>query len=61
MNGHKTICLAITEPHAGSDVSSIQTTATKTKCGKFYIVNGEKKWITTGTLNEFDSFTIRFS
>jgi alkylation response protein AidB-like acyl-CoA dehydrogenase len=42
------ICLAITEPYAGSDVASLKTTAVKSPCGKFYIVNGEKKWITNG-------------
>uniref|UniRef100_A0A7S3LN19 Acyl-CoA dehydrogenase/oxidase C-terminal domain-containing protein n=1 Tax=Aplanochytrium stocchinoi TaxID=215587 RepID=A0A7S3LN19_9STRA len=40
--------LAITEPFAGSDVAGIRTTAKKTPCGQFYIVNGVKKWITEG-------------
>ncbi|KAF2179818.1 acyl-CoA dehydrogenase NM domain-like protein [Zopfia rhizophila CBS 207.26] len=39
-------CLGITEPSGGSDVANIQTTAEKTKDGKFYVVNGYKKWIT---------------
>jgi hypothetical protein len=26
----------------GSDVANIKTTAKKSKCGKYYIVNGEK-------------------
>jgi hypothetical protein len=26
-----------------------QATAVKTPCGKFFIVNGLKKWITNGT------------
>lgn len=30
----------------GSDVANIQTTAEKTPDGKFYVVNGWKKWIT---------------
>ncbi len=42
--GEKFICLAITEPYAGSDVANIRTTAKKDPSGKFYIVNGEKKW-----------------
>jgi acyl-CoA dehydrogenase len=42
--GKKRICIAITEPDAGSDVANITTTATKTPCGRFYIVNGQKKW-----------------
>jgi alkylation response protein AidB-like acyl-CoA dehydrogenase len=37
------ICLAITEPSAGSDVANLKTTAVKTPDGKHYIVNGEKK------------------
>lgn len=42
--GKKRICIAITEPGAGSDVANIETTAEKTVDGKFYIVNGTKKW-----------------
>ena len=42
--GRKRICIAITEPEAGSDVANIQTTAKKTDDGKYYIVNGTKKW-----------------
>lgn len=48
LNGEKFICLAITEPWAGSDVAHIKTTATLTEDGKHYIVNGAKKWITNG-------------
>lgn len=44
LRGEKTICLAITEPSAGSDVANLQTEAKKTPDGKFYIVNGEKKY-----------------
>jgi acyl-CoA dehydrogenase len=44
LTGKKRICIAITEPGAGSDVGNIATTATKTKDGKFFIVNGTKKW-----------------
>lgn len=42
--GKKRICIAITEPDAGSDVANIQTTAIKTPDEKHYIVNGAKKW-----------------
>lgn len=42
--GRKRICIAITEPEAGSDVANIQTTAEKTDDGRYYIVNGAKKW-----------------
>jgi len=47
--GEKFICLAITEPSAGSDVANLKCTAVKSPCGKFYIVNGEKKCTSTRT------------
>jgi len=45
LKGLKRICIAITEPDAGSDVAGIQTTAEKSADGKFFIVNGTKKWL----------------
>lgn len=56
LSGKKFICLAITEPHAGSDVANIKCEAKKTPDGKHYIVNGEKKWITNGTFADY--FTV---
>lgn len=53
LTGEKRICLAITEPAAGSDVRNITTTAEKTADGKHYIVNGEKKWITNGMFSDY--------
>ena len=44
IKGEIRVCLAITEPKAGSDVAGIRTTAQKTKDGNHYIVNGQKKW-----------------
>jgi len=44
ITGRKRICIAITEPGAGSDVSNIATTATRTSDGKHFLVNGTKKW-----------------
>ena len=44
----KFICLAISEAHAGSDVLGMKTTAVKSDDGKYWIINGEKKWITNG-------------
>lgn len=49
MSGEKRICLAITEPWAGSDVAGLRTTAKRTEDGKHYMVSGTKKWITNGT------------
>ena len=48
LNGDKRICLAITEPDAGSDVANLGCEAKVSEDGKHYIVNGEKKWITNG-------------
>ena len=42
--GRKRICIAITEPDAGSDVAGITTTAMKSADGEYYVVNGAKKW-----------------
>lgn len=41
---------ALTEPHAGSDPSSLSTTAERD--GDYYVLNGEKLWCTNGTLAE---------
>jgi alkylation response protein AidB-like acyl-CoA dehydrogenase len=57
--GEKTICLAISEPAAGSDVANIVTTAKKSPCGKFYIVNGFKKWITNATFCDYFVTAVR--
>lgn len=59
LTGKKRICIAITEPEAGSDVSNITTTARKTKDGKFFLVNGTKKWITNGLWSDYASMAVR--
>ncbi|TID21313.1 short-chain specific acyl-CoA dehydrogenase mitochondrial precursor [Venturia nashicola] len=59
LRGKTRFCIAITEPDAGSDVANIKTTATKTKDGKFYVVNGAKKWITNGIWSDFASMAVR--
>ncbi|KAL1983896.1 hypothetical protein VTN96DRAFT_9820 [Rasamsonia emersonii] len=55
----KRICLAITEPEAGSDVANITTTAVKTEDGKYYVVNGTKKWITNGIWSDYATMAVR--
>lgn len=59
--GRKRICIAITEPDAGSDVANVSTTAVKTKDGRHYIVNGSKKWITNGIWSDFATMCVRTS
>jgi len=59
LRGDKVICLAITEPYAGSDVANLQCTARKTPDGKYYILNGEKKWITNGVFADFFTVAVR--
>lgn len=59
LRGEKIICLAITEPSAGSDVANLKTEAKLTPDGKYYIVNGEKKWITNGVFADFFTVAVR--
>jgi alkylation response protein AidB-like acyl-CoA dehydrogenase len=61
LSGEKRICLAVTEPDAGSDVRNIRTTAEKTPDGKHYIVNGTKKWITNGMFSDYFMTAVRTS
>lgn len=57
LRGESVICLAITEPTAGSDVANLKTTAED--AGDHYILNGEKKWITNGVFADFFSVACR--
>ncbi|KAK4990141.1 hypothetical protein LTR50_002771 [Elasticomyces elasticus] len=59
VNGDKRICLAITEPDAGSDVANLTCEAKLSEDGKHYIVNGEKKWITNGIWCEYFTTAVR--
>jgi alkylation response protein AidB-like acyl-CoA dehydrogenase len=38
----------LTEPNSGSDALGAKTTATLSKDGKYYLLNGQKCWITNG-------------
>ena len=44
--GFKLASFALTEPGAGSDVAGMRCTARRE--GDFYVVNGQKQWITNG-------------
>ncbi|KAK0667461.1 acyl-CoA dehydrogenase/oxidase [Cercophora samala] len=59
LNGDKRICLAITEPDAGSDVANLTCEAKLSEDGKHYIVNGEKKWITNGIWCDYFTVAVR--
>lgn len=49
--GDMVACIGVSEPHAGSDVASIKTTAVKD--GDDYVINGTKMWITNATQADF--------
>jgi len=59
LSGDKRICLAITEPDAGSDVANLTCEAKLSEDGKHYIVNGEKKWITNGIWSDYFTTAVR--
>ena len=52
--GEAKICFALTEPNAGSDISSIATTALPD--GEGYVINGSKIFITNGEVGDW--FTV---
>ncbi|MBF0240437.1 MAG: acyl-CoA dehydrogenase family protein [SAR324 cluster bacterium] len=55
--GDKIAALAITEPNTGSDVASIETRAVRD--GDYYIVNGSKMFITSGTRADIITTAVR--
>jgi len=59
LTGRKRMCIAITEPGAGSDVAGIETTAEKSEDGREYVINGTKKWITNGIWAEYSTIAVR--
>jgi len=57
IRGEKIGTIAITEPNAGSDLSSISTTATKVDGG--YLLNGQKMWNTMANVADFHTVFAR--
>jgi len=51
ITGDAVFSIAVSEPHAGSDVAAIKTTARKD--GDDYIINGSKMWITNSTQADY--------
>lgn len=41
----------LSEPNVGCDAGGQETNFTKTEDGEFYIINGEKKWATSGAIS----------
>jgi alkylation response protein AidB-like acyl-CoA dehydrogenase len=50
ISGRKLAAFALTEPEAGSDAGNVQTTATLSDDGTHYVLNGEKRYITNGSI-----------
>mmetsp|Transcript_9331 Transcript_9331/g.26181 ORF Transcript_9331/g.26181 Transcript_9331/m.26181 type:complete len:406 (+) Transcript_9331:90-1307(+) len=57
IRGNKIIALAITEPEGGSDVAAIRTTAVRQD--GYYVVNGAKKFITSGMRCSYFTTAVR--
>lgn len=49
--GEMVASIGVSEPHAGSDVAAIKTTARKR--GNDYVINGTKMWITNSTQADY--------
>ena len=50
ISGRKLGAFALTEPEAGSDAANVRTIATPSADGSHYVLNGEKRYITNGSI-----------
>jgi len=57
IQGKKIAALGLTEPGAGSDLANLKTRAQKR--GKEYVINGQKTFITNGTIADFMTTAVR--
>lgn len=57
ITGKKIMSLAVTEPYAGSDVANLHTTARRE--GDFFIVSGEKKFISSASKAHYLTTAVR--
>lgn len=57
LSGRKISALAVTEPSGGSDVAALRTTAVSD--GDYYVVNGEKTFITSGMRADYYTVAVR--
>jgi acyl-CoA dehydrogenase len=51
MSGQKTLCFAMSEPDAGSDLWQMRTTARRR--GDRWVINGVKQWMTNGPYADY--------
>lgn len=56
VSGEWKACYCLTEPGSGSDANSGKTKAVLSADGKYYVLNGQKMWITNGGFS--DVFTV---
>ncbi|MEH7226045.1 acyl-CoA dehydrogenase family protein [Bacillus sp. JJ1566] len=52
LSGEKIAAYALTEPSSGTDAMSLKTTALLSECGNYYLLNGEKQWITSSGFSD---------
>ncbi len=57
ISGEKVAALGVTEPGCGSDVAALRTTARRD--GDDYIINGQKTYITNGSIADFITLAVR--
>ncbi len=52
-------CQGFSEPHAGSDLANLRTTAILSDDGTHYVVNGQKTWISSAQIAKWGLFLVR--
>ena len=52
-------CQGFSEPHAGSDLANLRTTAILSDDGTHYVVNGQKTWISSAQIAKWGLFLMR--
>jgi alkylation response protein AidB-like acyl-CoA dehydrogenase len=50
ITGEKLAAFALTEPEAGSDAANVQTRAEPSADGSYFVLNGEKRYISSGSI-----------
>lgn len=59
LRAEKFICLAVTEATAGSDVSALRTRAVLDPSGRYFVVTGEKKFISGAAYADYFTTAVR--